>query len=123
MPLVCKTHGNAIFVKCPQLLDEPIVQFLRPFSGEKGDNLRSSVHKLGPISPSRVERVGERDFLSITGIPSVFSQANLLNRGLAGERWKRWTSCDSLRCHSSSFYVVSYNKISNRPERQRVSEP
>jgi hypothetical protein len=43
MPLVCKTHGNAIFVKCPQLLDEPIVQFLRPFSGEKGDNLRPPV--------------------------------------------------------------------------------
>src|ERR1700737_4067514 len=107
MPLVCKTHRNAIIVKRPQLLDESIVQFLRPFSSEKGDNLCSSVHKLGPISPSRVECVGERHFLSITGIPSVFSQANLQNRGLAREWWKGWASCHTSSCHSSSLCCIS----------------
>src|SRR6266850_4386217 len=101
MPLVCKTDGNAIVIKCPQLLNEPIVQFLGPLASKKSNNLRSSVNKLGSISPSRVDCVGERYFLGITGIPTVFSQANLLNRGIAREWWHRWASR-----HGFSFYAA-----------------
>src|SRR6266404_5941030 len=103
MPLVCKTHGNAIVGKRPQLLDESIVEFLGPFSSQEGDNLWSSVHKFGAISPSRVRRVGERDFLRITGIPSVFSEPNLLNRSFAGERRHGWTGRNRSSGHSSSL--------------------
>src|SRR6266550_6243238 len=101
MPLVCKTHGNAIVIKCPQLLNQPIASFLSPLSSKKGDNLSSSVHKLRSISPSRVECVGERYFLRITGIPTVFSQANLLNRGLAREWWHGWAGR-----HGFSLYAA-----------------
>lgn len=92
MPLVCETHGNAMVGKRPEFLDEPIVEFLRPFSGEKGDNLGSSVYKLRAISPSRVRCVGERYFLGIAGIPAVFCETNLLNGGVTGERWEGWAS-------------------------------
>src|ERR1700731_3263202 len=101
MPLVCKTHRNAIIVKRPQLLDESIVQFPRPFSSEKGDNLCSSIHKLGPISPSRVECVGERYFFRITGIPTIFGETHLLNSGLAGKWWHGWASRHDFSCHAA----------------------
>src|SRR2546427_11120810 len=117
MPFVCKTDGNAIVIKCPQLLNEPIVQFLRPLASKKGDNLCSSVHKLRPISPSRVGCISERYFLRITRIPTVLSQVNLLNRGLAGEWWHGWAG-------RHGFSLLCCIRLrSTRSGRHDVSEP
>ena len=118
MPFVCKADGNAIVIKCPQLLNEPIVRFLRPLASKKGDNLCSSIYKLPPISPSRVESISERYFLRITGIPTVLSQANLLNRGLAGEWWYGWAGH-----HGFSLLCCILRLRSKRSGRQDVSEP
>src|SRR5258705_6715513 len=35
MPFVGKTDGNAVALKCPQLLDEPVIQLLAPLAGEE----------------------------------------------------------------------------------------
>ncbi len=39
MRLVGKAHGNPVALERPNLLDEPVIQFLVPLSREEGENL------------------------------------------------------------------------------------
>ena len=39
VPLVGKTHGNAVPVACPQILDQPVVEFARPFARQQRDDV------------------------------------------------------------------------------------
>src|SRR5277367_4120755 len=82
---VCEPHCDSIAMECPQLFDEPVVQLSRPLSREKCDNLLSPVRKFGAVPPSRIDSVGKRDLLGVTRIPTVFSEANLLNGRLFRE--------------------------------------
>ena len=45
-------------------------------------------YKLGSVSPSRVDRVGESHLFRITAIPGVLGKADLLNRSLVSEWWQ-----------------------------------
>jgi hypothetical protein len=60
MPFIGETNSNVIFGERPEFLDQPIVEFFRPFPCEKGDNLGATAHELRTIAPSAVRRVGER---------------------------------------------------------------
>src|SRR5215472_17086767 len=59
MPLISKPHGDAIVVEGPEFLDQPVVELLVPFTGEKGDDLRASIDEFRPVSPSAVLGVGK----------------------------------------------------------------
>src|ERR1700730_12203307 len=78
--LVSEAHGNAIAVKRPKLFDPPILQFFSPLARKNSDDLLPSNYKLGTVSPAGVYSVGERQFFRVTRIPTIFCQANLLNR-------------------------------------------
>ena len=45
---VFEVHGDAVLGEAPQLLDGTVVEFQRPFAGEKGDGLIAAVQALGP---------------------------------------------------------------------------
>src|SRR5579862_7587337 len=49
---VCEAHCNSIAIECPQLFDEPVVQFSRPLSCEKCNNLFSAGRKFSAVSPT-----------------------------------------------------------------------
>src|SRR4029077_15156238 len=55
VPFVGEAHGNTIFGECPELFDEPVVQLFRPFAFQKLNDFLSSIRKLSPISPARIE--------------------------------------------------------------------
>ena len=40
MPLVLKTHADAVVGECPQRLDQPIVELATPFASEKRANVQ-----------------------------------------------------------------------------------
>src|SRR5258708_18795195 len=85
--LVGEAHGDAGSVEGPEFLDEAIVEFAAPFSGEELDDFFATVDELGAISPLAVYRVGEGDLFGIAGVPSVFGFAYFLGGGFAGE-WR-----------------------------------
>jgi hypothetical protein len=45
MPFICKTDSDPIFGKGPQLLYQPIIQFLVPFAREKRDDLAPAIYE------------------------------------------------------------------------------
>src|ERR1700676_1923899 len=55
VPLIREAHSNAIAGKGPKLFYKPVIQLFRPLASEEGDDVVSSVHKLGAVSPSRIK--------------------------------------------------------------------
>jgi len=99
VPFVSKAHRDAIPRERPQLLDEPIVQLLRPLARKKSDDLASSVEELRAVSSARIDRVGQRYFPGITTVPGVFSPSHLLYRAFARKRRHRRPGGGCLGCH------------------------
>src|SRR5207302_1660661 len=97
VPFVGEAHANAIAGVSPKLFDQPIVQLFRPLASQELDDFLSSTGKLSPVSPARIDRVSECDLFRITGIPSVFGQANLLNGGFPREGTERRTARFAIR--------------------------
>src|ERR1700676_4103746 len=89
MPFVLKTHGDAVAVECPEILDQAVVKFSRPFAGEKSDDRGAALEKFGAVAPAAVLGIGQRHALGIARIPGVFRHAGLLGGGFSGEWWKR----------------------------------
>jgi hypothetical protein len=52
VPLILKAHGDMIAVECPEILDQAIVEFVRPFARQEGDDRRTAFEELGAIAPS-----------------------------------------------------------------------
>ena len=46
VPFIGKAHGDSIVRESPKLLDQAVVEFLRPFTCEKSDDVLSSVYNL-----------------------------------------------------------------------------
>ena len=53
VPLVGKAHGDAVFGKGPQFLDEPIVQLARPLALQELANGFTPNGKFGAVAPAR----------------------------------------------------------------------
>jgi hypothetical protein len=60
-----------IAVERPEILDQAIVEFVRPFARQEGDDRRAACEELGAIAPAAVLGIGERDPFGIPGIPGV----------------------------------------------------
>ena len=77
--LVGKPDGNPVVQKCPDFLNESVVEFSGPLSCEQCDDLLTPVGELCSISPARNQCVCKGDFFRVTAVPAVFCQSNLLN--------------------------------------------
>src|SRR5262245_54055782 len=86
---ISEAHGDPIVLKRPQFLDQPVLEFPRPFASKKGDNLLPADEEFGPVAPPALIAVGKSHFFRITRIPSVFRKADLLNGGFVIER-RQW---------------------------------
>src|SRR6266545_1041109 len=89
--LVSEADGDPVALECPELLDEPVVELLRPFAREKRHDLVTPVDELRPVPPVAVRCVGQSHLLGVTGVPGVFRQPHLLDGGVARERRERRT--------------------------------
>jgi len=92
VPFISETHRNAVAGDGPDFLDQPILQFMRPFTLEKIHDRRPTGQKFRAVSPMAVLRVGERHASRIAAVPGIFGQAGLLGRGRGIERREGWTS-------------------------------
>jgi hypothetical protein len=91
MPLILKAHRDAVAVEGPQILDQAVVEFLRPFPGEEGNDRGAALEKFRAVTPAAVFGIGERDALRVARIPGILRHAGFLGGGLSGERRKRRT--------------------------------
>src|SRR5690348_12079094 len=91
VPFVGEAHGDAVVVPRPELLDEPVVELLRPLAGEERHDRLAALDELRPVAPDAVHRIRAGDSLRLAGIPGVFGRADLLRSGLFVERRKRRT--------------------------------
>src|SRR5580693_4060940 len=88
MPLVLKAHRDAVAVEGPEVLDQAIVELLRPFAGEEGNDRGAAFEEFRAVAPAARLGIGQRDALGIAGIPGVFGHAGLLGGGLSG-KWRQ----------------------------------
>src|SRR6267143_2954319 len=91
MPLVGKSDGDTIAVKCPKFFDETIIEFLVPFAGEESNNGFAAREEFRAVAPDAIVGVGERDTFRVAGIPGVLGHADFLGCGL-GVEWREWWS-------------------------------
>jgi hypothetical protein len=96
VPLVLKSHRDAVVVERPEILDQAIVEFFRPFAPEERDDRRAALKELRAIAPAAVLGVGERHAFGIARVPGVFRHSSFLGGGFSGERRKWRTGHDGL---------------------------
>ena len=89
MRLIGETYCDAVSCERPEFLDEAIVGFALPFSGEKLDDLFAAMEELITVSPAAIDGVGERDLLRVAAIPGVLCLAYFLDSRFVGEGRKR----------------------------------
>src|SRR5438477_12828792 len=53
-PFILEAHRDAIVVERPKLLDQEVVDFLRPFAGEEGDDRRSALEEFSAVPAAAV---------------------------------------------------------------------
>src|ERR1700676_634761 len=81
VPLVGKAHGYAVVAKRPELLDQPVVQFARPFTRQERLDGVASLQELGAVAPATIFGIGKRDPSGLASVPRVLGHARLLGRG------------------------------------------
>src|SRR5260370_19892126 len=91
MPLVGESHGDAIVRESPYLLDQPIVQFARPFSLQERLNGLAPLEELGAVPPAAVAGVSQRNARRVARVPRILGHAHLLRGSLQRERWQGWS--------------------------------
>src|SRR5262249_9710127 len=109
MPFIGEAHRNAIARESPDFFDEPIVQFARPLASEKRHDFLPAGKELGAISPNAVLRIGQRDALTVAGIPGIFGPPSLVCSGLGGE----WGQRRPLFAHG--FQSLPFSRVCGCP--------
>src|SRR5262245_4493045 len=71
VPLVREAHGDPVPLAGPELLDETVVELLRPLPRQELLNRLASGQELRAVAPDAVRRVGQRDALRIARVPRV----------------------------------------------------
>src|SRR5580704_14517839 len=59
MPLVLKPHRDAVATERPEILDQAIVEFPRPFAGKERHDRGSALEKLRAVTPAAVLGIGQ----------------------------------------------------------------
>src|SRR5499426_3627375 len=112
MTFISEANGDPIVLKGPQLLDQSVVEFPRPFAPKKGDDLLPADEEFGPVAPPALFAVGKSHFFRITGIPGIFRQTDLLNGGFVSE-WRQ------RRTRQHSFSSLGWISMCVRKEQPR----
>src|ERR1700730_6130141 len=90
VPFICKAHGYPVVAKCPDLLDQPIVQLTIPFAREKRLDVLAATNEFCAVTAGAVQRIARRDFGRIASVPGILGEARLLRGGLGCKGWQRW---------------------------------
>src|SRR6266852_6113737 len=85
---VAEAHGDAVLPKCPELLDQPVVELATPLARQERLYLSAALHKLDAIAPATIRRVSQRHPRAIARVPRVFRHAYLLRGRFCGKRRK-----------------------------------
>src|SRR5437867_8190870 len=89
VPLVGEAHGDAVALEGPQFLDQAVVELARPLALEQRLRGGAAHGELGAVAPAGVRAVGEHDAAGVARVPRVLGEADLLDRGVAGEGRQR----------------------------------
>src|ERR1700682_1053740 len=107
MPLVLKAHRDVVAVERPEMLDQAIFMFLRPFAGEERNDRGAAFEKFGALTQAAVLGICQCYAFGIARIPGVFGHAGLLGGGLSGERRKRGARHGDLEAWCGSVWPRS----------------
>jgi hypothetical protein len=88
-PFVGEANGDAVLVKGPEFLDQPIIELAVPFAGEKRLDRGAPLKELGAVSPSAVFGIRKRDARRVARVSTVLGPARLLHSGFSSEGWER----------------------------------
>src|ERR1700677_56185 len=94
-PFIGEANGDAVLMKGPEVLDQPIVELAVPFAGQKRLDRGSALKELRPVSPPAVLRIGERHARGVAGVPGVLRHSRLLRRSFLVEGRQRRSAHDS----------------------------
>src|SRR3954451_15634881 len=89
VPFICKAHGYPVVAKCPDLLDQPVVELATPLARQERLDFSAALQKLDPIAPATIRCVSQRHPRAIARVPRVFRRAYLLRGRFCGER-RKW---------------------------------
>src|SRR5882757_7727061 len=89
VPFICKAHGYAVVAKCPDLLDQSILQLANPLACEECLDRLAATNELGAVAPDAIPRIGKRYLGRIARVPGILGEARLL-RGAFGRKGRQW---------------------------------
>ena len=89
VPFVGEADGDTVLSKCPELLDQPVVEFAIPLAPQERPDLSAPLQYLDAIAPATTRCVRRRYVRRIARVPRVFSHAYLLRSRFCGER-RKW---------------------------------
>src|ERR1019366_10138537 len=78
VPFICEAHCDAVCIKGPELLVQPIFQLALPFPRQEPDDFFPADNEFSAIAPAASYRVSQRNFLWISRVPSIFCHADFL---------------------------------------------
>src|SRR3984893_1526052 len=115
-PFVGEAHGDTVLPKCPELLDQPVVELATPLARQERLDFSTALQKLDAIAPATIRCVSRRHPRAIARVPRVFRHAYLLRGRFCGER-RKWRPI-----HSQLLYVRAKRDRDRSPSGS-VSEP
>src|SRR5580692_750270 len=90
VPFIGKAHGYTVVAKCPDLLDQPILQLANPLACEECLDGRAATNELGAVAPDAIHRIGERYFGRIARVPGILGETRLLRGAFGSKGRQRW---------------------------------
>src|SRR5215471_9184586 len=72
MPFVSKPYCDTVIAKCPDFLNQAVIQLFAPLARQKCFNGGAALKEFRSISPDAVHRIRKRDTTGIARIPCIF---------------------------------------------------
>src|SRR5215469_771597 len=89
MPFVSKPYGDTVFAKCPDFLDQAVIQLPVPLAHQKCLNGGATLKEFRSISPDAIHSIRKCNTTGIARIPCVFGHSGF-PRGVALDRKREW---------------------------------
>src|SRR5580692_1412384 len=65
VPFILEAHGNVIAVEGPEVLDQAVIELVRPFAREERDDGLAAFEEFRAVAPAAVLGIGQRHALGI----------------------------------------------------------
>src|SRR5262245_14575813 len=89
MPFVSKPYCDTVLAKCPDFLDQAVIQLPAPLARQKCLNSRAPLEEFRSVSPDAVHRIRKCNTTRIARIPCIFGHSGFLRGALNRER-RKW---------------------------------